>query len=193
MIELEKQRENISPGLWHFNAGTVKAKMMNPAEARFHFLEARFHGFDDQKLSDNLSLIEDQLEVKTLERPVEPLDYAVKFSLWAEGGFFTMLSLLIIFLGLVFVKKTQKYYVLALTIFIAGFPLAMNFWVKSWNKAVNLNPQQVLDGPSAIFGSRGELPPGIFLITRSAGEWKEVIYPSKFRGWIKNVGLKELE
>lgn len=193
MIELEKQREKISPGLWHFNAGTLKAKMQNPAEARFHFLEARFHGFDDQKLSNNLSLIEDQLEVKTLEKPIEPLDYAVKFSLWAEGGFFTMLSLLIILFGLILVKKTQKYSVLALTILIAAVPLTMNYWVKSWSKAVNLNPQIVLDGPSAIFGSRGELPPGIFLITRSSGEWKEVIYPSRFRGWIKNAGLKELE
>lgn len=193
MIELEKQREIISPGLWHFNAGTVKAKMMSPAEARFHFLEARLHGFNNQKLSENLNLIENQLEVKSLEKSIEPMDYAVNFSLWAEGGFFTMLSLVIILLGLIIVKKTQKYYVLALTIFFATVPVSLNYWVKSWNKAVNLTPQQVLDGPSAIFGSRGELPPGIFLITRKSGEWKEIIYPSRFRGWIKNAGIKELE
>lgn len=193
MIELEKQRENISPGLWHFNAGTVKAKMMSPAEARFHFLEARLHGFNDQKLSENLNLIENQLDVKSLEKPIEPLDYAVKFSLWAEGGFFTMLSLVVILFGLIIMKKTQKYYVLILTILLAAVPLSLSYWVKSWNKSVALTPHQVMDGPSAIFGSRGELPPGIFLITRKAGDWKEVIYPSRFRGWIKNAGLKELE
>lgn len=193
MIELEKQREHISPGLWHFNAGTVKAKMMNPAEARFHFLEARLHGFSDQKLSENLSLIEDQLEVKTLEKPLEPLDYAVKFSLWAQGGFFTMISLMIILSGLIIMKKSKKYYVLILTVIFAAAPLSVNYWVKSWNKSVTLTPQQVLDGPSAIFGSRGELPPGIFLISRKVGDWKEIIYPSRFRGWIKNAGLKELE
>lgn len=193
MLELEKQRDHISPGLWHFNAGTIKAKMMNPAEARFHFLEAKFLGFNDQKLFENLNLIEDQLEVKALEKPVEPLDYAVKFSLWAEGGFFTMISLMIILTGLIIMKRTQKYYVLLLTAVLAVVPVSVNFWVKSWNKSVTVSPHQVMDGPSAIFGSRGELPPGIFLITRTTGEWKEIIYPSRFRGWIKNAGLKELE
>ena len=193
MLELEKQREHISPGLWHFNAGTVKAKMMNPAEARFHFLEARLHGFNNQKLSENLNLIEDQLEITTLEKPLAASDYAVKFGLWAEGGFFTMICLTIILAGLIIMKKTRKYYVLILTVLFAAVPLTVNFWVKSWDKSVALTPQQVMDGPSSIFGSRGELPPGIFLITRKAGEWKEVIYPSRFRGWIKNAGLKELE
>lgn len=192
-IELEKVQEKISPGLWHFNMGTVKAKLMNPAEARFHFIEARLNGFTDEHLSLNLDLVEAQLEVKTLEKPLGVQDFVMKAGMWGQNGFFTMLSLLILVTGMIILKKERKYSVLILTLTLAAIPFGLQFWVKSWDKYISVATHEVREGPSAIFGSRGELPPGVLLITRKSGEWLEVIYPSRFQGWIKNVGLKELE
>lgn len=193
MNELEKVREKISPGVWHFNMGTVQAKLSRPAEARYHFLEARKNGLQEEALTQNLELVENQLEVVKLEKPIEPLDYAVKFGLWAENGFFNMLSLLFLLGGLLILKKEKKYWVLAVTVFVATIPLGIGMWVRSWDKAVNLVPHEVLDGPSAIFASHGELPPGVMVITKRSGDWVEIIYPSRFRGWVKRTGLKELE
>lgn len=193
MSELAKNRERVSPGLWHFNMGTVKAKMNVPAEARYHFLEAEENGFADEKLSQNLSIVEDELQVKTLEKPLDTFDYAVKFGLWSHNGFLTTLSLLILLGGMLILRKEKKYYVLILTIVLALVPMGVNYWIGTWNKAVTISSHEVLEGPSVIFGSRGELPPGVMVVMKKSGEWNEVIYPSRFRGWIKNAGIKELE
>jgi hypothetical protein len=192
-IELEKVREKISPGLWHFNMGTLKAKMSSPAEARFHFLEARLHGFTEKQLNQNLELVETQLNVRSLEKPLEVADYAMKAGMWSQNGFFTMLSLLILVIGMITLKKERKYSVLFITIILTLTPFGLHFWVKSWDKYITLTALEVREGPSVIFGTRGELPGGVLVITRKSGEWREIIYPSRFRGWIKNAGLKELE
>ncbi len=192
-IELEKVREKISPGLWHFNMGTLKAKMSSPAEARFHFLEARLNGFTEEQLNQNLEVVETQLRVNSLEKPLDARDYAMKAGMWSQNGFFTMLSLLILVIGMIILKKKRKYSVLFLTLTLAAIPFGLHFWVKSWDKYITLAAHEVREGPSAIFGSRGELPDGVLVITKKSGEWREIIYPSRFRGWIKNAGLKELE
>ncbi len=193
LMELEKLRGDISPGVWHFNAGTLKAKMMNLPEARYHFLEAKLNGFQDDRLDENLSLVEEQLDVKSLEKPLELYDYAVKFSFWAQNGFFTMLSLLFLLTGLLILKRKKNFAVLGFTVFLISLPLILGQWTKSWDKAVTLSPREVMDGPSGIFGSRGELPAGILIVTRRSGDWKEILYPSRFKGWIKSSGLKALE
>jgi hypothetical protein len=192
-IELEKVREKISPGLWHFNMGTLKAKMSIPAEARFHFLEARLHGFTEKQLNQNLELVETQLNIISLEKPLEVADYAMKAGMWSQNGFFTMLSLLILVMGMITLKKERKHSVLFITIILTLIPFGLHFWVKSWDKYITLTALEVREGPSVIFGLRGELPDGVLVITRKSGEWREIIYPSRFRGWIKNAGLKELE
>ena len=192
-IELEKVREKISPGLWHFNMGTLKAKMSSPAEARFHFLEARLHGFTEKQLNQNLELVETQLNIISLEKPLEVADYAMKAGMWSQNGFFTMLSLLILVIGMITLKKERKHSVLFITIILTLIPFGLHFWVKSWDKYITLTALEVREGPSVIFGLRGELPDGVLVITRKSGEWREIIYPSRFRGWIKNAGLKELE
>lgn len=193
MAELEKQREHVSPGLWHFNAGTVKAKLNLLPEARFHFLQSKLKGYTNEKVEKNLQFIENQLEIVKLERPLEPMDYAIRFAMWAQNGFFTTISLLIIIGGLLVLKNVKKFYVLALTVVFASLPIALSYWTASWDKSVVLEGQPVLEGPSVIFATNTELPPGVMLISRSAGDWNEVIYPSRFRGWVRRSGLKELE
>jgi hypothetical protein len=193
MNELMKNRQRISPGLWHFNMGTVKAKMNVLAEARYHFLAAEENGFTDKSLGQNLSIVEDELDVRILEKPLDTMDYAIKFGLWSQNGFLTMVSLMILLGGILILRKEKKYYVLILTILLALIPVGCHFWIGSWDRAVTLTSHEVLEGPSVIFDSRGELPPGVMVVTKESGEWKEVIYPSRFRGWIKAAGLKELE
>lgn len=191
--EIEKVKGTISPGLWHFNMGTVKAKTLTLSEARYHFIEARSNGFTDQLLTQNLELIENELNVKSLEKPLDAQDFAIKSGLWSQNGIFTTLSLLILVFGMMILKKERKYSVLGVTLMLAAIPLGLNIWVKSWDKYITLNTLEVREGPSAIFGSRGELPAGVLVITKNSGEWRRVIYPSRFRGWIKYAGLIELE
>lgn len=191
--ELEKIRSSISPGVWNYNAGTLKAKMGTPAEARYYFLKAQAEGYREMDLENNLRIVEDQLEIKNVEKPLELSDYGIKFGLWAQQGFFTTLALAILVAGLLVLRRKKKILVLIVTVTLMMIPLGAEFWVKSWNKAVALESGQLLEGPSAIFASRGELPAGVLLVAKRAGAWYEVHYPARFRGWVKANGIKELE
>lgn len=192
-IELEKVRGSVSPGLWHYNAGTVKAKLERPAEARYHYLESLSKGYPGEELQKNLSFVEDQLEVRTVEKPLELSDYGMKFALWAQNGFFTTISLLILICGLLILRREKKFIYLAVTLAGMAIPLGTSLWIRSWDQVINLEASEVREGPSAIFASRGELPPGIHLIAHRSGDWYEIRYPSRFRGWVKSKVIKELE
>lgn len=192
-VELEKVRGAVSPGLWHYNAGTVKAQMSNPAEARYHFLKSRAEGYKGDNLETNLSLMEEKLETKSVEKPLETSDYAVKFGMWAQNGFFTTISLIILVSGLMVLKREKKISILVVTILLMIVPVGAGMWIRNWNEVINLQPLEVREGPSAIFASRGELPAGVLLIANKSGEWYQIKYPSRFRGWIKADGIKELE
>ena len=193
LAELEIQRSQVPPGLWHFNAGTVKAKMGLAAEARFHFLKAQLEGYSEQNLGKNLDLVEEKLELTSLEKPLTFSDYAVKFGLWSQGGFFSTLALLILVTGLLILRREKKTLILGLTVIFCTIPLALSAWVHSWDKAVIVSEQEIREGPSAIFASRGEIPEGVLVVLKKSGDWYEVFYPARFQGWIKNSGFKELE
>lgn len=193
LVELEKLRDSLSPASWHYNMGTVEAKLGKFPEARYHFLKSRSEGYRSEALETNLSLVERELEVSSLEKPQEFSDYVLKFGFWAQGGFFTTLALLVLVGGLIIFRRERRFHVLLVTVAGVLFPLAASLGIGVLERSVSLKSQEILEGPSVIFSSQGELPPGVLLVTKSSGEWKEIIYPARFKGWVKSVGLKELE
>ncbi len=192
LLTLEKDGGDLPLGLKHYNLGTVYAQMQQWPMARFHFLKATQLGFDRPEAAQNLEIAESKLEITKLEEPLSVSDYVIKYTSLASGGIFTSLALIILIAGLVSLKKSTS----KLTwIFLPAvlIPLALNFWVKSWPWSVVIHPSGVHDGPSAIFGTRGELPPGLLVLAKDKGEWKEIIYPVRYRGWVKKNDLKDLE
>lgn len=193
LLTLEKNRDEMSPGLWHYNVGTVKASEGRFAEARLHFLKARELGFSDSANETNLRLTEEKLEVTRLEKPLSVTDYLIKGALWAREGAFTTLSLIVLVIALWNLRKRKSFQMAAVYAVLMAIPLLLNFWVNSWSRLIVIEPQLVQEGPSVIFGGRNELPSGVMLVTRHKGDWLEIIYPSRFSGWIKSAGLKAME
>lgn len=193
LLTLEKNPSDLSPGLWHYNVGTIKAKMQNLPEARFHFLQATELGMNSDVVFNNLKIAEEKLDIVRLEKPLNASDYFIKGSLWASQGLFTSLSLIIIIAALLHLRKRISYKLVLSYLTAVLLPLGFNFWVNSWDRAVVTNTQLVQEGPSVIFPSRGELPLGVLVVLKHNGEWSKIIYPSRFEGWIKNTGLKSLE
>ena len=193
LLVLQKNQSELSPGLWHYNVGIIKAQTQQWPEARFHFLKSRQAGFNSEQTANNLALTEEKLELVKLEKSLSTNDYLIKASLWAAEGVLTTFALLILVIAIFSLRKKRDYKLASIYAVVMGIPLLLSLWIGSWTKSVVIQPQLVLDGPSVIFPSRAELPAGIFIVTRDKGDWKEIIYPSRFNGWIKNAGLKSLE
>ncbi len=190
---LETHQSKISPGLWHYNVGTIYGKLGNFPLSRYHLLMADQEGLRTKEVITNRNLVETKLEIDKYEKPLVWTDYLIKGSLAASEGIFATIGLLLVVFALfsLWKKKSFKAFGIIVTLFliISG----INVWVHSWDKKMVMIAQPLFEGPSQIFPAREEVPAGVLLITVKKGEWLDVIYPSRFKGWIKDSGLKELK
>lgn len=180
-------------GLWHYNMGTVLGEMNNWPLARFHFILAEEKGMDSKDLQQNKTLAEKQLEIQRLEQPLDTSDYLIKASLVAAQGPLVTLSLLLLVVGLWLLKKAPTFKSAVLFVMTVSSPLLLDLWIDSWPKKIVTTVKPIYEAPSALFEIRGEMPAGVMVLTNKKGEWEEVIFPSRFSGWIKSDGMKTLE
>lgn len=193
LLMLEKKQNDMDAGLWHYNMGSVLAKMNDLPLARFHLIMAESNGLHSKELIQNKLYVEDKLEISRLEQPLDSYDYLIKSGLAAADGPLLSVGFLFLVIGLWFLKKSPTVKsALAFVIAVAA-PLMLDLWIDSWPRKIVTTPKVIYDGPSALFGTRGELPVGLMVITNTKDEWEKIIYPSRFSGWIKSDGLKRLE
>jgi len=180
-------------GLWHYNMGTVLGQMNNWPMARFHFILAQTSGYTAKELNQNIQLVEEKLEVTRLEQPLDSSDYLIKAGMVAAEGPLLSLGFLFLVVGLWMLKKKPSFKSAGLFVLAVATPLMLDLWIDSWPRQIVTTTKVMYEGPSALFGTRGELPQGILIITNTKGDWEKIIYPSRFSGWIKSDGLIRLE
>lgn len=190
---LEANQESIGSGIWHYNVGTVLGKLENYPLARYHLLMAENEGFTIQEVSLNKKLIESKLDIVKYEKAYSIRDYFIKGAIGASQGILTTLSFLLVIFIIINLWKKSNIKTISVLIVSILFTLGLNWWIHTWNKVIVLSSQSIQDGPSAIFPVREELPTGVMLVASREGDWLKIIYPSRFQGWIKNKGLKELK
>jgi hypothetical protein len=179
--------------LWHYNLSTVYAKLENWPEARFHLLLASKEGVTLPGMSQNLLLVEEKLEVVKLEKSLSTSDYLYKAAKFFTFGEFTTISLLFLLIGLLMLKKKPSFKRFSVLLILTLLPLAFSLVLKKYPEGIVLSSEKVLEGPSVIFGSVAEIPAGVKVITHGDGEWRQILSPSRFQGWIHQDALKELE
>ena len=190
---LEANQSKISSGLWHYNMGTVYAGMREFGKARFHLLQAEREGFVSKESEQNLELVEKALDTTRLEKPLAWSDYAVRGALIASEGILSTLALFVLIAGMIGVLKKKSLKAFGTLTFFVLLIVGVDFWINSWPLAIVSTPQGIQDGPSAIFATREELPSGVLVLATHQGEWRKILYPSRYQGWIKNKGLEELK
>ena len=190
---LEGQQKDIDLGLWHYNMGTVLAEMNNWPMARFHFLLAEKSGLNNKQLNQNLLLVEEKLDLTRLEKPLSTSDYLLKASFVAADGPLVTLGFLILAVGLYFLKKKPSLKSAAIFVVAVFTPLMLDLWIDAWPRQIVTSNKVIYEGPSALFGPLGELPQGVMILSNKKDGWEEIIYPSRFAGWIKPEDLKSLE
>lgn len=190
---LESNQSQIPPGLWHYNMGTVYGKMENYPLARYHLLRAQAEGFISKESFSNLELVERKLDIEKLEKPVTTTDYFVLGGLTAAQGILGMVSLCLIIVAIFTLWKKNSLKVFGLILLPAFIFIGLNVWINNWNRQIVINPQPIFEGPSAIFEARNEIPSGVMVIVNEKDGWLQIVYPSRYQGWVKPEGLKELK
>jgi tetratricopeptide (TPR) repeat protein len=189
---LKSQSSELPPTIYHYNLGTTLAQLGNLPEARAHFLKAQDLGNSLPELQENLKFVEGPLEIVRLEAPLSAADYFIKGAQVMKGGLLTSASLLVLIAGLFLVKQKPSPFRMLALILLVSAPVALNFWITAWPRAVVLEEQTILEGPSSIFSSSQSVVPGVLVIGEREGNWFHVRYPSRFKGWIQAKGLYEL-
>jgi hypothetical protein len=189
---LESHEKDISPGLWHYNLGTVFAQMNKYPEARYHLLKAQRQGLSNKSVQVNKELVESKLEVAKYERSISTTDHLYRAGMYLSDGILSTLGLLFILAAIWSMRKKSFLTLSGFGLAIATI-LGLNWWMKSWPLQIVIKPQIIREGPSSIFSEVGELPVGILVIATEKGGWKKIFYPSRYTGWVINDGLKELE
>ncbi|HXH32050.1 MAG TPA: hypothetical protein VNJ01_14675 [Bacteriovoracaceae bacterium] len=190
---LNDQKDNLSQDLWHYNLGTTYAQLKEFPLARFHLLTAQKQGFSQAGLYQNLEIVEANLETTRLERSLSAGDNLFKAGIIISDGILVTLSLLAIAVGVWFIKKKPSLRLIVLIISVVLLLVGFNHWLISLPRSIVMENQALYEGPSAIFQGKDEVPAGVLVITEDEGQWKRIIFPSRFEGWVKSTGLKELQ
>ncbi len=190
---LMKNQDQVPSGIWHYNVGTVYGKLENWPMARFHFLRADSEGYTSKEAVLNRKLVEDKLHIEKFEKPTSASDYFYKYSMAATHGVFTTLGLLLIISGIMALWKKISVRITIAFFVSAVMVLGLNWSILSLDKKIVLSPLEIYEGPSTIFATAEELPEGVMIITSQKEAWLQIKYPSRFAGWIKDSGLKELK
>ena len=193
ILALEKNQHDINTGLWHYNMGLAMGQMNNWPMARFHFILAEESGLHSKNLIQNQQLVAEKLETNRLEQPLSISDYLIKTGIIASDGPLLSLGFLFLVVGLWFLKKKPSLKSAAFFVLAVASPLMLDLWIDSWHRKIVITTKQIYEGPSALFGFKGELPQGLIIMTNTKGDWEKIIFPSRFSGWIKSDGLKRLE
>ena len=193
ILALEKNQHDINTGLWHYNMGLAMGQMNNWPMARFHFILAEESGLHSKNLIQNQQLVAEKLETNRLEQPLSISDYLIKTGIIASDGPLLSLGFLFLVVGLWFLKKKPSLKSAAFFVLAVASPLMLDLWIDSWHRKIVTTTIQIYEGPSALFGVKGELPQGLIIMTNTKGDWEKIIFPSRFSGWIKSDGLKRLE
>lgn len=193
LLTLKTQGEAFAPEILHYNLGTVYAQMENLPLARFHLIKAQDLRLASDVVQQNLKIVEEKLDVQRLESATSAQDHMVQISSKLTGGILNSLSLVLLIIGILMLKQKRTATRMLAFIFMVSLPWAYNFWVRSWPRAIVLEPEEVREGPSQIFSPVAELPAGVLVIFEEHGNWRKITYPNRFRGWIKSQSLKELE
>jgi hypothetical protein len=190
---LENNQSQMDKAIWHFNLGLFNAKLENWSNARFHFLQAELMGYSGLEINQNLKIINDRLDLIQFEKALSTKDHVIKVGMELSHGVFIIFAIFMVLLSLILSLKKRDVKKVLFFLVLGFLFIGADLWIRSWDKRVVIESQEIVEGPSSIFSAKEELPPGLVVVVDSKDEWLKIIYPSRFSGWIKDRGLKELK
>lgn len=190
---LKSNKESFEPGLYHYNVGTVNAKLKNYSQARFHLELARTKNFNPSLVDNNLKFLKNELGLTRLETPQNFFEYVQDLSTQLSRDAVIIFGLIFIILSILTLRKSKSLVLSLVLILISIIPLSMKYYSSNVLVSGIIKNNVVLQsGPSELFEPAGEAPAGLKIyIKEFRKEWLFIKYPEGFQGWIskKSVNL----
>ncbi len=190
---IRKGKGNLSPGLFHYNLGSIYLKKGELGPARLHLEKAKLSDFNYPMLWKNLKYIKSQSQVfdPTKSKDIQEVFVGKALDLPDSMVLIATLMVIVVLLGLFRkgIVLSKKYLLVAIV--LSALPLGSIFFIKKgYNYAVALKPVRVYEGPSKIYPDFGEIAPGSRVVVgRFHDNWYYVLSPSDLSGWVEKVNL----
>ncbi|MDP7321811.1 MAG: tetratricopeptide repeat protein [Bacteriovoracaceae bacterium] len=173
-----------------YNLGYLAYKKGDLVTARAYLEKAKYEGMFSDEMGQALGLVKNELGLQYIEQDHSFQDNLmlnmVSFSSEFYLAFFAM------FLSFVLIFIWKRIYLLGVLFGVLVLMAGSGFYIKkNYSIVFNQNESVVYSGPSRIFEEQQILPKGIkFIVGKKSGDWKYVIYPQSYRGWIyKNKAI----
>lgn len=190
---LLESKNQLSAVDFHYNLGTVYAKMGDLGPGRYHLELALKKGYVGSDLLNNLTVIKSKLQGVDLSMSRDLGDQIISFlsSVPIMPVVSIVLVLMIASILLFKFKKVKSIYGLVLLVITSLLPLAIHQGVLA-NKtfAVNIKEMKIYEGPSSVYDVRATLPGGSkFILGKSDGDWFFIDHPVDLAGWVKKEDI----
>jgi hypothetical protein len=190
---LLKNKQHIDSGIFHYNLGTVYAKMGNQASARFHLEKAVSEGYINSSSLNNLTFVKSQLQVDDLSTSTNlPDQFVNTMTSIPMAGYFSMtLFLVLVFTLMIRLKKIQKKWLMIVVLLLSLTPVLISqLYVENIHYAVVLKEVPLYEGPSKIFSEKGKVRAGSKVVLGQLKDgWFYIEFPISLSGWISKDQL----
>ncbi len=190
---IRENKDNLDPGLFHYNLGSIYLKMNDFGPARYHLEKARDDGFNYPMLWNNLEYIKLQpgvtdpllskdlkeaIVAKTMDIPVS--FFVIYFLLGLSAILFSLRKKII---------KNKILVVIALAALVV--PGVFRYTYKEGHTfAIAMKDSRVFEGPSKIYPDYGKINAGSRVVVgKFYDDWYYIVSPSDRSGWVQKSDL----
>lgn len=183
---LNEHKDQFDSAIYHYNVAVVKVNLAQSSDAMYHFEMAKSLGLQSPELINSINSLKEQLNISYIENSLEFIDLMHQLLFQLPNQFYYSVSILMLILVFWNFKLivTRLFKVLLILVSIAP-SIFFTSYIKPKEMAIIQANLKVYAGPSRIFDQVQEIPEGAkIIIGNDYNNWKQVIYPQRFKGWI---------
>ncbi len=189
---LLKHKKEYPSGQFHYNLGTIYAKLGDNGASRFNLEKAISKGYIQTESLHNLNIVEKHVAINS--KPISLLEQAGVFSSSAYLSltlFFFLAVLLLKRLGVLKKKLTTGF----LFLFCLLPVLSSILYFSKIERAIVLKESNLYEGPSEAYEARGKIPAGVKVVLGKSfnKKWRLIESPKEAVGWIHIKTLGNLK
>lgn len=190
---IREGRDDLDPGLFHYNLGSLHLKKNELGPARLHLEKAKKESFSFPMVYKNLEIVIAQPQVYDPTKSKDILEASTAKVLDTPVIFFFILAAVICSAGLLAVRKNLlKSIATASLVLVLGIvPLSTKMILDNlYSSAIVLKTVRVFEGPSQVFTDYGEIAEGSrVIIGESKADWYYIISPKAIQGWVPKADI----
>jgi hypothetical protein len=194
-IELLRQQEaHLDPGIFHYNLGTLYAKLEEFGAGRYHLERALQEGAPRIDVLNNLDFIMRYIGGNDLTASTYWLDRLIATWFVIPQEVFITVMLLILLLATVSIWRFGRKNTVGLSVLVilSVVPIAADrLWVSRHLTAIVIESVDVLEGPSMIFEKKFTVQSGakVLVLPSNSPQWMQITRPKAMVGWIRTEQL----